>query len=445
MLKYIRFLSPSDKTMDLLTELLNFIVAVFKTPALFLGTIALVGLLALREKVEKIIAGTLRTALGLLILLAGVSVMVNALLPLGQVASSALKLPPVSVAIGTNKVITELGFEIGLVMVFAFLINVIVARLSKTFKYIFLTGHLIFWNAVIFTAAFRYIMGLEGWALILAASLFTGFYQVIQPWYTHFFDLEVNNNAGFVLGHSSSLVVLLTSLITKPLGKGRKFRSMEELQFPSYLSWLREPMLMLSASYFVIYLIVGVLAWSDVLKFAAQAGTHPVVWLILQALNFGAGFAVLIMGVRMIIADLIPAFQGIAQKLIPGAVPALDCPLFFPYGQVSMAYGGIIGMVTMVLFSMIFAGLKYPWFIFAPTMSVWFHGATAAVYGNKYAGIPGAIIGGVLAGVLMAVGQAIMWPIMGFAIGDFYSWASDTDYVWYPLIVYLISLITGRK
>ncbi|MEM0318315.1 MAG: PTS transporter subunit IIC [Desulfurococcaceae archaeon] len=429
--------------MDPLTELLNFVVAVFRTPALFLGTIALIGLLALRERVEKIISGTLRTALGLVILLAGVSVMVSALQPLGTIAAEALKLPPVKVEIGTNKVILDLGFEIGLVMVFAFLINVIVARISKTFRYIFLTGHLIFWNAVIYTAAFRYILGLTGWSLILAATIFTAFYQIIQPWYTHFFDVEVNEKAGFVLGHSSSLVVLLTSLITKPLARGgRKFRSMEELTFPAALSWLREPMLMLTASYFIIYLIVGILSWDRVVSFAAQAGNHPVVWIILQAFNFGAGFAVLIMGVRMIIADLIPAFQGIAQRIVPGAVPALDCPLFFPYGQVSMAYGGIIGMLTMVFMSILFSTvLKYPWYIFAPTMSVWFHGATAAIYGNKYAGVPGAIIGGVLAGVLMAIGQAIMWPIMGFAIGDFYSWASDTDYVWFPLIIYLFSLL----
>lgn len=432
--------------MEPLTEAINLLVAIFKEPAIFLGLIAFVGLLALKERVEKIISGTLKTALGLLILLAGVVVMVDALMPLGQIASAALKLPPVSVEIGTQKVISELGFEIGLVMVFAFLLNVIVARISKTFKYIFLTGHLIFWNAVIFTAAFKYIMGLEGWALIAAASLFTGAYQIIQPWYTHFFDLEVNENAGFVLGHSSSLVVLLTALITRPLAKsGRKFKSMEELTFPRALSWLREPMLMIAASYFVIYAVVGILAWDNVVDFAAKAGKHPIVWLVLQALNFAAGFAVLIMGVRMLISELIPAFQGIAQKIVPGAVPALDCPLFFPYGQVSMAYGGLIGMVTMVVLSIFFIGIKYPWYIFAPTMSVWFHGATAAVYGNKYAGVPGAILGGIIAGVLMAVGQAIMWPIMGFAIGDFYSWASDTDYVWYPLIVYLLSLVVGKR
>jgi len=426
--------------MDPATEILNFIVALFREPSIFLGLIALTGLVALKERIEKIISGTLKTALGLLILLAGVSLMVSALTPLGSIAASALKLPPVRVEIGTNNVIAELGFEIGLVMVFAFLVNVIVARISKTFKYIFLTGHLIFWNAVIYTAAFRYILGMTGWPLIIASSLFTGLYQIIQPWYTHFFDLEVNQNAGFVLGHSSSLVVLTTSLITKPLGKNRKFKSMEELTFPEYLSWLREPMLMIAASYLIIYIIVGIVAWDSVAAAANAAGKHPVIWLLLQALNFAAGFAVLIMGVRMLIAELIPAFQGIAQKIVPGAVPALDCPLFFPYGQVSMSWGGLIGMLSMVITSLIFAGVKYPWFIFAPTMSAWFHGATAAVYGNKYAGVVGAIIGGVLAGVLMGIGQAIMWPIMGFAIGDFFSWASDTDYVWFPLIVYLFSI-----
>lgn len=425
--------------------ILELVTAIINQPSIFLGIIAFVGLLLLRSPIEKLVSGTLKTALGLLILTAGVNVMVQALLPLGNLASKALGLPPVSVEIGTNNVITELGFEIGIVMVLAFIINVILARIART-KYIFLTGHLIFWNAVIFTASFRFLMGLTGLPLILAAAVFTGLYQTIQPLYTHFFDLEVNENSGFVLGHSSSLAVLVTSLITKKLSKGgsRAFRSMEELKFPKALEWLREPMLMIAASFLIIYAIIGITSWSTVVELATTANLHPVIWLILQALNFAAGFAVLIMGVRMIIAELIPAFQGIAEKIVPGAKPALDCPLFFPYGQVSMAYGGLIGMLSMALMTIIFAATKYPWYIFAPTMSAWFHGATAAVYGNKYAGIPGAIIGGVVAGVLMGIGQALMWPLIGYAIGDFFSWAGDTDYVLYPLLIYLLSLLFGK-
>ncbi|MER3469466.1 MAG: hypothetical protein C4314_05965, partial [Thermoflexus sp.] len=92
--------------------------------------------------------------------LAGVNLMVQALLPLGELAGKTLGLPPVQIQIGTQKIISELGIQIGLVMLFAFLINVLLTRFLSQFgfKYIYLTGHLIFWNAVIFVSAFRYLL-----------------------------------------------------------------------------------------------------------------------------------------------------------------------------------------------------------------------------------------------------------------------------------------------
>ena len=219
---------------------------------------------------------------------------------------------------------------------------------------------------------------------------------------------------------------------------------MEELSFPKALSWLREPMLLMGVSFLILYAVVSLANYGAVKEIAAGAGQSAVMWILLQSLNFAVGFSILMAGVRMFIAELIPAFKGIAEKVVPGALPAVDCPLFFPYGQVSMAYGGLIGMAAMVVTSLIFGGLKYPYFIFAPTMSAWFHGATGAVYGNKYWGIPGAILGGVVAGVLMGVGQALMWPVLGFAIGDFFSWASDTDYVLVPLLIVAVGKLLGR-
>lgn len=426
-------------------QALEFIQEVMKQPALFIGLIGLLGFILLRESVERTISGTLKIAIGLLMLSAGVSIMVPAISPLGDLASKALNLPPLNIPLGTNKVIAELGVAVGLVMLFSFLVNLIVARFTSL-KFIYLTGHLIFWNAVIFTTAFKYVLGLNGTALVAVSSIFTGLYQTLQPWATHKFDLYVNDNNSFVLGHDSSIVVIVTSWLAKIFSRNghKKGRSMEELSFPKALSWMREPMLLMGVSFLILYAVVSLANYGAVKELAAHAGQNPVLWILLQSLNFAVGFAILMAGVRMFIAELIPAFKGIAERVVPGALPAVDCPLFFPYGQVSMAYGGLIGMAAMVITSLIFGGLKYPYFIFAPTMSAWFHGATGAVYGNKYWGIPGAILGGIVAGVLMGVGQALMWPVLGFAIGDFFSWASDTDYVLVPLLIVLVGKLLGK-
>jgi PTS system ascorbate-specific IIC component len=114
--------------MEALRAVLEFIQKFMQEPSLFLGLIALLGFLLLRERVERTISGTLKTAIGLLILLAGVNLMVQALLPLGELAGKTLGLPPVQIQIGTQKIISELGIQIGLVMLFAFLINVLLTR-----------------------------------------------------------------------------------------------------------------------------------------------------------------------------------------------------------------------------------------------------------------------------------------------------------------------------
>jgi len=97
-------------------KVLSFIQEFMKQPSLFIGLIGFFGFLLLREKFERTISGTLKIIIGLLMLSAGVGIMVPAISPLGDLASKALKLPPLNIQIGTNKVIAELGATVGLVM-----------------------------------------------------------------------------------------------------------------------------------------------------------------------------------------------------------------------------------------------------------------------------------------------------------------------------------------
>ena len=75
---------------------------------------------------------------------------------------------------------------------------------------------------------------------------------------------------------------------------------------------------------------------------------------VTQGLQFGISVAVILFGVRTILGELVPAFQGIANRVVPGAVPALDCPIVFPYAQNAVLIGflasftgGLIGLLLL--------------------------------------------------------------------------------------------------
>jgi ascorbate PTS system EIIC component len=114
----------------------------------------------------------------------------------------------------------------------------------------------------------------------------------------------------------------------------------------------------------------------------------------------------------MILTEIVPAFKGIAEKLVPGAKPALDVPIIFPYaptaviiGFICSFIGGLIGMFMLGIFSLalIIPGLV-PHF---------FTGAGAGVFGNAVGGRIGAAAGGFTNGILISFIPAFLLPVLG--------------------------------
>lgn len=79
----------------------------------------------------------------------------------------------------------------------------------------------------------------------------------------------------------------------------------------------------------------------------------------MQGIQFVVGVYVLLAGVRLLLGEIVPAFRGIAMKLVPDAKPALDCPVLFPYspnavilGFVTTTIGTVIGMFLIPIFGL---------------------------------------------------------------------------------------------
>ncbi len=72
--------------------ILSFLTEIFSQPAFLMGIISLVGLLALRSPVNKLLTGTLKPILGYLMLSAGAGVIVANLNPLGGIIEAGFNI-----------------------------------------------------------------------------------------------------------------------------------------------------------------------------------------------------------------------------------------------------------------------------------------------------------------------------------------------------------------
>jgi len=159
---------------------------------------------------------------------------------------------------------------------------------------------------------------------------------------------------------------------------------------------------------FLLYLVFGFIAGP---AWAAEQFTGGTVWLwffwiIFQGIQFGAGLVILLTGVRMMLAEIVPAFHGFAQKIVPNGVPALDCPMIFPYGPTSLTVGFLIAMIVQLITIVIFGLVGYKFVLVPMVVAAFFDAGPGAVLANKTGGPRGVVLGSIVTGIVMVCLQA---------------------------------------
>ena len=125
------------------------------------------------------------------------------------------------------------------------------------------------------------------------------------------------------------------------------------------------------------------------------------------ALSFGAGLLIMLYGVRLLINQIIPAFQGIAEKVVPGAKPAFDVPILFNYKPNAVIIGFIVAMLTSTILVVLSNTMNVFGVLLVPlVITSFFECGGAAVIGEGQGGLRGSIIGTAVAsfGMVALVG-----------------------------------------
>lgn len=429
-------------------NVINWVVTnLFGQAAILLGIIVLLGLLLQKKSASEVVQGVIKAIIGFLIINAGAGIIVEALTAFEPMWAEVFGLEPQAFTnfMGQAAFLEKVGSVVALSMTIGFIINVLLARFTKL-KYIYLTGHMMFWTSAIMAGIVVHaVPDVGSTQLTIFLSILLGVYWTVQPALTQPLMTKITGNPNIALGHTSASVALLGALLGKIFGNPE--RDAEKIEVSKKWAFVRDSNIVTALTMTILFVVGAILLFAKGTPgakeiIASSGDTNFIIHAILMSLSFAGGIAVVLYGVRMFIGEIVPAFNGIATKVVPGAKPALDCPIVYPYGPNSVIIGFLGTFVGIILWILILGNVTG--YVVVPTMIVlFFHGATAGVFGNKTGGVVGAFLGGFITATVVALGQYLtVTYLISSTIPDTAMWAADSDmFILGPFVRWIAMLL----
>ncbi len=415
--------------------MLKFFLDLCGQASILVSLFTMVGLILLKKTTSEIISGTMRALLGFLMLSGGAGIVIGALDPLGIMIGHAFNVQGV---IPNNEAIVAIalpryGSQASIVMISSMILHLFIARFTPI-KFIYLTGHHIFYMGLMITIILSN-MGIKNISLILIATIINALAMSLSPLLTKRFMPKIVGEDNIALGQFSNITYVAAALTGQLVGKGSP--SIEDIELPKELSFLKDNIVAIALIMVILYIATGLIAGADFVESNLSGGQHYMVFALIQGVTFAAGTSVIMTGIGMLINEIVPAFKGISETLVPNATPALDCPIVFPYapnavivGFLASLTGGMSGLFMQVMLgtTLIIPGVVVHFFA----------GATAGVFGNATGGRRGCVAGAFVNGLLLAFLPLLILPILG-DMGTYNTTFSDGDFIGVAVIIQTIA------
>ncbi len=442
--------------MEVIRGIIDFIInQLLKETPIFMGLIAMVGLILQRKSCRETLEGTIKTVVGLVAFTAGAGILCDAILPVNDIMKPTLSAtgtyPFPELAVGVVMGINYVAQAIVPVFIIGWILHLIIVKIfTKYFKAIYLTVHMMINQSVLNIVFWHYAMGLKGPALIIVSALVCAFYWTVSPMLVYPFSKKFLGD-DFTLGHFNQLGAVVASLVSPKVGDPET-ENADNLELPGWLSIFSDMTINLAITMPICFIIIGVIAYvvgnPEAMAAISQntGGQNMILWLLMKGIAFAAGATILIFGLRMFLAALVPAFKGISEKLIPGAIPALDCAAFYPLSPMGATLGFVGNAIAGILVSAVLLIIGSPLFVY-PTLAIcFFDGALEGVFGNKFGGWKGAVVSGFIGGLVLHLGVLILNPMTGplaTAGVQFGNFDSSSFYAIFFLIVKTVGNLFG--
>lgn len=441
-----------------------FATNILQQPAWMIGLIVLLGYVLLKKPWYDVLGGTIKAVVGYMILAVGSGGLVSNFRPVlvglkDRFNLDAMVIDPYfgqnAVTAGVEEVFGKSFSQVMMLLLIAFIVNILLVRFSKLTKLraLFTTGHVQVQQAS--TAYWLILFALpalassnNNTAILIVMALVLGCYWAVGSNLTIKPTQELTDGAGFCLAHQQMFAVALFSWIAEKMGKGKdgkkESKKLEDLELPGFMSMFNENMVCTALLMILFFGAILLLLGRDYLVEAGFLGENAsfLFYILTTCLNFAVYLAILQLGVRTFVTELTNSFQGIANKLLPGSVPGVDCAVSYGFGSPNaVPIGFLAGAVGRFLAIGALILLKSPVLVIAGFVPVFFDNATIAVYANNKGGLKAAIILPFISGLCQVFGSAVIASWVGMAAYGGYLGMWDWAVVW-PVFTVLMKYLS---
>ncbi len=437
--------------MDILMSIWSYFATnVLQQPAFMIGLIVAIGYILLKKPWYDVLAGVIKAIVGYLILTVGSSGLVNNFRPVlvglrDRFNMDAMVIDPYfgqnAVTAGVEEVFGKSFGNAMILLLIAFIVNILLVRFSKYTKLraLFTTGHVQVQQAstaywlILFACPFLLNNNI---ALIVVMAVVLGAYWAVGADLTIKPCQEITDGAGFCLAHQQMFGIALNTWLAEKLfgnKKGKKVKKIDDIELPGFMSIFNENMVCTSILMLIFFGAILCILGRDYLTeqgFLAE-GASMVFYVIQTCLYFAVYLAILQLGVRTFVTELTESFQGIANRLLPGSVPGVDCAVIFGFGSANaVPLGFLAGFLGQIIAIAALILLKSPVLVICGFVPVFFDNSTIAVFANEKGGIKAALILPFISGLCQVFGSAIIAGWVGMAAYGGYLGMWDWAVVW---------------